>query len=145
MLGKKSADHILTYFSYFIRKKKGFDISCKLGDIFYFFLENRVLTFHANRLQNTFVDVLTAKDRIGPRICANLFEYWLSAWKHYALGYPTNSQRSITKTCPYNFDPRKPHFYIVKLGFTGVCIIFLISAQKHRLWVLVRTASPRRF
>ena len=47
----------------------------------------------------------------------------------------------ITKTCLYNFDPRKPHFYIVKLGFTGVYIIFLISAQKHRLWVLVRTAS----
>ena len=37
----------------------------------------------------------------------------------------------------YNFDPLKPHFYIVKLGFTGVYIIFLISAQKHRLWVLV--------
>ena len=35
----------------------------------------------------------------------------------------------ITKTCLYNFDPRKPHFYIVKLGFTGVYIIFLISAQ----------------
>ena len=51
----------------------------------------------------------------------------------------------ITKTCLYNFDPLKPHFYIVKLGFTGVYIIFLISAQKHRLWVLVRTASPRRF
>ena len=51
----------------------------------------------------------------------------------------------ITKTCPYNFDPRKPHFYIVKLGFTGVYIIFLISAQKHRLWVLVRTASSRKF
>ena len=32
----------------------------------------------------------------------------------------------------------KPHFYIVKLGFTGVYIIFLISAQKHRLWVLVK-------
>ena len=31
------------------------------------------------------------------------------------------------------FDPIKPHFYIVKLGFTGVYIIFLISAQKHRL------------
>ena len=28
----------------------------------------------------------------------------------------------------------KPHFYIVKLGFTGVYIIFLISAKKHRLW-----------
>ena len=51
----------------------------------------------------------------------------------------------ITKTCLYNFDPLKLHFYIVKLGFTGVCIIFLISAQKHRLWVLVRTASARRF
>ena len=45
----------------------------------------------------------------------------------------------------YNFDPLKPHFYIVKLGFTGVYIIFLIFAQKHRLWVLVKTASPRRF
>ena len=53
--------------------------------------------------------------------------------------------RIITKTRLYNFDPLKPHFYIVKLGFTGVYIIFLISAQKHRLWVLVRTASARRF
>ena len=35
----------------------------------------------------------------------------------------------IMKTCLYNFDPLKPHFYIVKLGFTGVYIIFLISAQ----------------
>ena len=26
----------------------------------------------------------------------------------------------ITKTCLYNVDPLKPHFYIVKLGFTGV-------------------------
>ena len=39
----------------------------------------------------------------------------------------------ITKTRLYNFDPLKPHFYIVKLGLTGVYIIFLISAQKHRL------------
>ena len=51
----------------------------------------------------------------------------------------------ITKTRLYNFDPLKPHFYIVKLGFTVVYIISLIFAQKHRLWVLVRTASPRRF
>ena len=43
------------------------------------------------------------------------------------------------KTCLYNFDPLKPHFYIVKLGFIGVNIIFLISARKHRLWVLVLT------
>ena len=37
----------------------------------------------------------------------------------------------ITKTYVYNFDPLKPHFYMVKLGFTGVCISFLISAQKR--------------
>ena len=30
-------------------------------------------------------------------------------------------------------------------GFKGVYIIFLISAQKNRLWVIVRTASSRRF
>ena len=32
----------------------------------------------------------------------------------------------ITKICLYNFDSLKPDFYIVKLGFTGVCIIFLL-------------------
>ena len=53
----------------------------------------------------------------------------------------------ITKTClpVYNFDPFKPLFYIVKLGFTGVYIIILISAQKRRLWVLIRTSLARGF
>ena len=51
----------------------------------------------------------------------------------------------ITKTCLYNFDPLQPHFYIVKLGFIGVYIFFNIPAQKHRLWLLVRTASARQF
>ena len=37
----------------------------------------------------------------------------------------------ITKTYLYNFDPHKPHFYIVKLGFTGVYIIFLIVFAKN--------------
>ena len=36
---------------------------------------------------------------------------------------------NITKTYLYSFDPLKPHYYIVKLGFTGVYIIFHISAQ----------------
>ena len=31
----------------------------------------------------------------------------------------------------YNFDPLKPHFYTVKLGFTGVYIIFHISVQNR--------------
>ena len=47
----------------------------------------------------------------------------------------------ITKTRLYYFNTLKPHFYIVKLGFTGVYIIFLISAQKHRLWVLIRVEA----
>ena len=51
----------------------------------------------------------------------------------------------ITKTRLHNFDPLKPHLYTVKLGSTGVYINFYISAQKHKLWVLVRTASARRF
>ena len=43
--------------------------------------------------------------------------------------YETTDVQSITKTRLYNFDPLKPHFYIVKLGFAGVYIIFLISVQ----------------
>ena len=38
-------------------------------------------------------------------------------------------KKTIMKTCLDNVDPLKPHFYIVNLGFTGVHIIFLISAQ----------------
>ena len=48
------------------------------------------------------------------------------------------------KTCSCNEHPLTPHFYIVKLGFTGV-YFFLSFASKHRLWILVRTASMRRF
>ena len=56
----------------------------------------------------------------------------------------TVSTGDITKTCLYNYDPFKPHFCIVKLGLIGVYILFFF-ALKHRLWVLVRNASPRRF
>ena len=64
----------------------------------------------------------------------------ISAYKLYLVRrIPSRKHAYIMLT------PLKPHFYIVKLGFTGVYIIFRISAQKHRLWVLVRTASPRRF
>ena len=33
------------------------------------------------------------------------------------------------KTCLDNVDPLKPHFYIVKLGFTGVYFIFLFPLK----------------
>ena len=48
----------------------------------------------------------------------------------------------IMQTSPCYEYPLTPHFYIVKLGFTGVYLIF---ALKHRLWVHVRTASLRGF
>ena len=48
----------------------------------------------------------------------------------------------ITKTCLYNFDPLETHFYVVKLGFTGVYIIFLISAQNIDCWYSLE--PPRR-
>ena len=37
---------------------------------------------------------------------------------------------SITKTCLYNFDTFKPHFYKVKLGFTGLYIFCLFMLKK---------------
>ena len=52
------------------------------------------------------------------------------------------AKQVITKTYLYNFDPLKPHFYIVKLGFTGVYIIFLISAQNTDCGHLLK--PPRR-
>ena len=61
---------------------------------------------------------------------------------HYLFWVHVCLSEHITKTYLYNVDPLKPHFYIVKVGFTGVYIIFHISAQKHRLWVLFRIASP---
>ena len=37
----------------------------------------------------------------------------------------------ITKTYLYDFYLLKPHFYIVKLGFTGIYIIFLLFVLKN--------------
>ena len=41
-----------------------------------------------------------------------------------------------TSVCFIPLYTLTPNFYIVKLGFTGVNIIFLIFALKHRLLVL---------
>ena len=37
---------------------------------------------------------------------------------------------SIMKTCLYNFDPLKRHFYIVKLGLIGVYIFFYFCPKQ---------------
>ena len=36
---------------------------------------------------------------------------------------------TITKTCPRDVYPLKPHFYIEKLGFEGVYLFFLMLIQ----------------
>ena len=69
-------------------------------------------------------------------------ESLLYKWMNPEKATITKTTFRITKTCLYNFDPLKPHFYIVKLELTGVYIIFLISAQKHRLWYSLE--PPRR-
>ena len=69
-----------------------------------------------------------------PRLSSN------KPWQATSFLFP--SKLITTKTCLYNFDPLKPHFYIVKLGFTGVYIIFLISDQNIDCWYLLE--SPRR-
>ena len=47
------------------------------------------------------------------------------------------------KTCLYNFDPLKPHFYNAKLGFTGYTLFFLFLLKsidyEYSLEVLFRT------
>ena len=43
--------------------------------------------------------------------------------------WETDDTELITRSYLYNFDPLKPNFYIVKLGFTRIYVIFLISAR----------------
>ena len=45
----------------------------------------------------------------------------------------------IMLTCPCNVYPITPHFYIVKLGFTGVYIIFLLSKNMN----IVKKIQPK--
>ena len=39
----------------------------------------------------------------------------------------------IMKTGLYNVDPLKPNFYVVKLGFTGIYIIFSYFCSKTKI------------
>ena len=86
---------------------------------------------------------------IGKSICTvSIFlEYTKMAFKHILLLWNANgvimghvsdtaflpgrkkhiirSRGCFTKTYLFNFDPLKPHFYIVKMGFTGYTLFFL--------------------
>ena len=58
-------------------------------------------------------------DNVPPDMCA-----WQRQISH-------GSNVSITKTGLYNFNPLKPHFYIVKLRFTEVGITFSYFVKKN--------------
>ena len=60
--------------------------------------------------------------------------------------YANTSQKKWAhfENMPIQID-RKFYHQKLKIFRQKIVIFFHISAQKHRLWVLVRTASPRRF
>ena len=114
----------------------------------------------------SFFNIYTIKESIGIKRNTNL-----ASWKHtYIILTPqakphfyivkpgfkevyTFSFLFLLKNvdCGYSLElPRQSGSneypqYIVKPGFKEVYIFFLISAQKRRLWVLVRTAPANRF
>ena len=81
----------------------------------------------------------TWRQRSTERQETKLFEYFTPS--HDSMGIhvwcPASSvlglkfELYITKTCLYNFDLHKPHFYIIKLGFTGVYIIVFLTLLKN--------------
>ena len=73
-----------------------------------------------------------------------LRDHWIKHQASARGAYAASQITFIRKTRLYNFDPLKPHFYIVKLGFTGGIHYFSYFCSKHILWVLVRTASARQ-
>ena len=84
------------------------------------FLENCTCTLQRPR-------AALASTQCHQSLCRTLCEYprIKIVFKRTAKSVQTARKRSITKTCLYNFDPLKPHFYIVKLGFTGYTLFFL--------------------
>ena len=145
-------------FSYFSQKKNHLDTSFKLilGDnltetpsLFTVQNKTKYLRHIAAFIYSQQTYGLQYKKIAIPTIgkIYNLFCYWKTVWtclyiKHLYSRYVYIAFRqnwhvsteaklilNIMKTYLYNFDPLKPHFYIVKLGFAGVYIIFLISAQ----------------
>ena len=101
------------------------------------------LLVHSRIASNSYVHRILCKNQPSHSRC--LFSIRCPYEDTLHIYSPKMHPVRITKTRLYSFDPLKPYFYTVKLGFTGVYIDFSYFFPKHRLWVLVRTASPRRF
>ena len=97
-----------------------------LGSTKFVFLINLKLLTIANSLLNI---ILKRQLLLAFFIFIRHKDFMFSGLEHESKFYNLGARYAITKTRLYKFDPLEPHFYIVKLGFTGVYIIFLISAQ----------------
>ena len=83
--------------------------------------DNRPVPIHA-----IYMYVYTAIYTLTHSMLGTIMQTLWNIFSYFPLG---DNLHDITKTLLYNFDPVKPHFYIIILEFTGVYIIFLISAQ----------------
>ena len=78
-----------------------------------------------NVVNNVIKFVYTKIHVLGPTPqCPVVVECWISVCHIFLPLYD-----AIAKTCLYNVDPLKPHFYIIKLGFTGVCYISYLYSK----------------
>ena len=66
--------------------------------------------------------VLFANNKEDLQNMLTTFEQYCEDWK---LTVDVSKTKIIMLTCPCVLYPLTPHFYIVKVGFTGVYIIFL--------------------
>ena len=98
----------------FLLKKASSFCKCKSYSLFFSKNISVYATFNDQSFNDTLTNDIVSFEQLGPGT-----EETVKLLKSHAT----------TKTYLYNFDPLKPHFYIVKLGFTRVYIIFLISAQ----------------
>ena len=71
------------------------------------------------KMSRLFISICKNHGLIEGRLIVELYKQFVAINVSY-LNY-----NIITNTSPCNEDPFTPHFYRVKLGFTGVYIIFL--------------------
>ena len=102
-------------------------------------LDMTKMKFKKGRRHQSFI-IMSLNDQKDCKTNDNCQKFnWVAPCENVSSGIC--GERNITKTRLHNFDPLKSHFYIVKLEFTGVYIIFFLFLLQNRLWLLVRTAS----
>ena len=70
---------------------------------------------------------------VTARLTAVMNVVFEPSWNRGVKNFLNPTSSDITKTSLYNFNPLKPNFYRVKLGFTGVymCTLFSLFLLKN--------------